>query len=112
MPGKKSRDKGARNERRVAKMYSFCLDKEVDRELSQYQKKCGRDLKGCKPFCVQVKSGKKVAIRKALEEAFNAIGDGYAYPVAHINEDYKEPMVVIPERVWMIMVEVTKKILK
>jgi hypothetical protein len=102
---KYQRNKGATEERRVAKLYSFALNRTVERELSQYQHSSGRDLKGCQPWIVQCKKGKKLNYRTAIDEATNAMGEGYAYPVAHLNEDYKEPVVVLPEKLWMTIVE-------
>lgn len=105
------RNKGAQAERKVAELYSFALDKEVYRELSQYQKKSGRDLRGCEPYVVQIKHQKRVNYRKAYEEARDGIGEGYIYPVAHIHEDYKEPLVVISEKFWLTCVEMLKGVL-
>ncbi len=109
---KMQRTKGAVNEREVAEMYAFVLDKEVKRELKQYQEKLGRDLRGCQPYCVQVKSGKKVNYRDGLKDAFSAIGNGYAYPVVHIHENNKEGVVVLDEKFWLVCVELLKDKLK
>ena len=110
--GKMQRTKGATEERRVCKLYEFALGCEVDRNLAQYQKSDGRDLTGTQPWIVQCKKGKQPNPRQALKEAYDSIGNGYAYPVAHIHDDRKEPFVVVPESVWMMMVEITKDKLK
>ena len=104
--GKSQRIKGAGEERRVAKLYGFALNCCVERELSQYQHSSGRDLKGCQPWIVQCKKGRRINYRKAADEAIGAMGDGYAYPVAHINEDRKTKLVVLPEELWMQIVEI------
>lgn len=42
---------------------------EARRKLSQYQERCGVDLENTGNFKVQVKSGKRIDVWKALQEA-------------------------------------------
>lgn len=103
--GKLSRNKGAAEERRVAKLYEFALCTKVQRDISQYQQSSGRDLRGCQPWCVQNKVGKKVNARSAYLEAANAVDNEYSIAVAHIRNDNEEPLVVISEQDFMVIVE-------
>lgn len=111
MPGKHSRNKGARRERETAKKYAFALEKEVSRNLDQYQKTSGRDLSGCQPYAVQVKSnlGGTKLLRKAFNEAFNGMGKGYAYPALHLCFDRASNLVVLDEEFWMVCVEILRE---
>jgi hypothetical protein len=110
--GKMQRTKGATEERRIASLYEWAMGKEVKRELDQYQEKLGRDLRGCQPYCVQIKVGKRPGYRKAFEEALSAVRDGYGYPIAHVREDNKQAIVMLPETLWIVIVEMLKEKLK
>lgn len=85
--GKREREKGARGERAVAKMFRGEGWTEAERELDQYQKPLGRDLKGTKPYCVQVKNSKTASMVSALLEAEEAADIDYNWPVAFVNRN-------------------------
>ncbi len=102
---KLSRTKGAVEERRVAALYTSILGTKVQRELSQYQESSGRDLKGCEPWCVQCKHGKRVQVREAYYEAASAVDKKYTIPIAHIHDHGLPPLVVLSEEDWMTIVE-------
>lgn len=107
--GKMQRTKGATHERLVANAYSTYLDSKSSRNLDQYQKTDGRDISGCEPYCVQVKSGKAINIYKAYEEAKSAVTDAYKYPVAHIHYDRKDKLVVLSEELWWVIIQLIKE---
>lgn len=91
--GKMSRTKGATGEREVADMLSSIYP-DTCRELDQYQGKLGRDLRGCNPWCVQIKRQKVVTEwdkRKAYEEAVTAEDQHtYLFPVVFYREDRRQ----------------------
>lgn len=87
--GKKSRTKGAGGEREVAELLSKVYPGTC-RELDQYQGKLGRDLKGCAPWCVQIKRMKSVSEKQkedAFMEAVSACGGEWILPVVFYRED-------------------------
>lgn len=94
----------------MAKRYEFALDAKVQRELSQYQESSGRDLKGCAPYCVQTKKGKRINVRAAYREAASAVDSHYRIAVAHIYDDHQTPLVILSEDDWMTIVEHLKNI--
>lgn len=96
------------NEREVANKYSLYLEKKSSRNLDQYQKTDGRDIKGCSPYCVQVKSGKAINIYGAYAEAKSAVNSEYKYPVAHIHYDRRDGLVVINEDLWWVIIQLIK----
>ncbi|GIW70189.1 MAG: hypothetical protein KatS3mg101_0936 [Patescibacteria group bacterium] len=67
--GKFQRNKGASNEREACRMWREIGYPEARRKLSQYQERCGVDLENTGNFKVQVKSGKRIDVWKALQEA-------------------------------------------
>lgn len=103
MSGKLSRDKGARIERDVAKLFKQELGwATVKRHLSQYQIPSGRDLDGTQPFCIQVKGGKRPNVETALAEATSATGTEacYSWPVAFTKAD-GEPYFTVSMPHWV-----------
>lgn len=103
--GRLSRNKGSAEERRVAALYASALGQRTLRELTQYQASTGRDLRGCQPYAVQVKVGKKVNARNAYHEAASAVDMEYTLAVAHIRNDHEKPLVVLSEEDWLTIVE-------
>ena len=74
------------------------------RELSQYQNTLGRDLKGTKPWCVQIKRLKQApAVEKYLHEAISALDDEYTIPVLFIRGDRGKWLVVMEADAWREM---------
>lgn len=67
--GKFQRTKGANNEREAVRLWREVGYPEARRKLSQYQERCGVDLENTGKFKVQVKSGKRIDVWKALREA-------------------------------------------
>lgn len=91
--GKKSRTKGAVGELEVCDLLEKLFLRKPQRELDQYQESLGRDIKNCRPLCVQVKRYKSITpgcLDKAFEEACSAVDDHYEFPVVFYREDRKK----------------------
>lgn len=56
----------------------------ASRELDQYQKKLGRDLKGTEPWCVQIKNSERANPIKALMEAEAEVNNLYPYAISFV----------------------------
>ena len=78
----------------VANFMKRCGYPEAKRRLSQYQVSDGVDLDNTAPYAIQCKSGKRIEIMKAYEEAH-----GSAFldqiPLLFFRYDNKKPMVVM-----------------
>ena len=95
--GKKSRTKGAAFERLVAKI-SRALFPNAERNLDQYQKKDGKDLKGVQPFSLQCKrreSAKLWEIKMGYVEAKESATVEYYIPIVVWQDDFGEIMCML-----------------
>lgn len=102
---KNNRTKGANEERRIAKLYREIGFKDASRNLAQYQKTDGRDLSGVDGFCIQIKTGKQVVVRKGLMEAVEAAKPG-EIPVLHFRDHGQSlAYVLIKESDWIKMIQ-------
>jgi len=66
--GKKSRDKGAAWEREVARLLTHATGTECRRQLRQYQVG-GSDIDTSLPLAIECKTGYRISVTNALEQA-------------------------------------------
>jgi len=115
--GRKSRDKGATWEREVARLLTSLTGFECSRRLRQYQVG-GSDIETELPLAIECKTGYRISIKGALDQASkgaeagempfvwgkqNCKGKGPSRYIA-IKEEYFLPMLISHLRKWLIEV--------
>jgi hypothetical protein len=108
--GKSQRDKGAAFERRRARWWQRLGWSDARRNLSQYQKRDGKDIVNTEPYVEQCKVGKKINILSAYKEAKES-ASSQEVPLAAIHYDDEDTLIVLSEKdfEWLLLCGEVKK---
>lgn len=103
--GKYQRNKGASFERRRARWWQKLGWSEARRNLSQYQKRDGKDIVNTEPYVEQCKVGKRISVLAAYKEAKES-ASSKEIPIASIHYDgERDTLIVLSEKdfEWLLL---------